>query len=180
MSSMPAVLRTGLFGASSDASDGSLRTALGILHAFAAEACRVSGKYAHAHGRRRVTGDDMQRALKYCARTYFSKPQDELEADLDDARRWQDEEDGEEEGEEEGEEGLKEEAEEEDEEESEEESEDEVFRGTASPETVRTAARVDAVAEAWARWRPDDPVHQLIKRAIDRTDAGETPTGGRT
>ena len=176
MSSTPAVLRTGLFGASSDASDDSLRTALGILHAFAAEACRVSGKYAHAHGRRRVTGDDMQRALKFCARTYFSKPQDELEADLNDARRWQDEEEGEE-GSEDGEE---EESEEEGEEESEEESEDEVFRGTASPETVRTAARVDAVAEAWARWHPDDPVHQIIKRAIDRTDAGETPTGGRT
>ena len=32
---------------------------------------------------------------------------------------------------------------------------------------------VDAIAPTWHLWNPEDPVHQLIKRAIDNTPVAD-------
>ena len=37
------------------------------------------------------------------------------------------------------------------------------------PSDVQLSRNVDTVVEHWHLWTPDDPVHALIKRAIDNT-----------
>lgn len=164
---IPGLLRSGIVG--EDASvvdDTTLTTVAGLLRAFSKEACVVAGHYTQGKGRRKVTGHDMKCALMYCARTYFSKDDKDLSYRLQteiEAMREEDEEES-------GEEGDEESEEEEDEgEEEEEEDEGEEEQCKRDPKDVQLAHNVDCIVNVWDKWQPEDPVHQLLKRAIDNT-----------
>lgn len=157
-------LRAGLSGLvdPSAPEQATVETVGALLRTFMKDAIAVSGRYAHAHGRRVVTARDTRCALMYCARTFFEQDESVL------ARRVEDEvvEMGEEESEEEDSEDDEDSAEEE------EASGEEVVTAAVSPEDAALARHVDAVVASWPRWEPTDPVHLLIKRAIDHVEAG--------
>ena len=149
-------MRTGLIGEVDDTANVEhLETVAATLRIFMKDAIRVAGRYAIACERQEVCGNDMKMALMYCARTFFQRSDQELSADVRDERKLMDEE-----SEEESEEGEEEEGEE-------EEGEEEDLTPTDADRQLRR--NVDTVAQHWSRWDPDDPVHILIKRAIDNT-----------
>lgn len=196
-------MRTGLVGdiEASDAERDVVDTVGGLMRAFATDACVVAGRYACAHRRRVVSGDDMRRALMYCARTFFETYGDNelierVQREIDDESGDEEEgesgesgESGEDSGEEEegesgegGEDSGEEEGgesgegigdEDEDEEESGESGEESCDESDpdATPDESDTqlARHVDVIAQTWHLWEPDDPVHRLIKEAIDNT-----------
>lgn len=185
-------MRAGLVGdiEASDAERDVVDTVGGLMRAFATDACVIAGRYACAHRRRVVSGDDMRRALMYCARTFFEKYGDDelverVQREIDDERGDEEEgESGEDSGEEEEGESGEDSGEEEegesgegigDEEEGEsgesgEESCDESDPDATPDESdTQLAKHVDVIAQTWHLWEPDDPVHRLIKEAIDNT-----------
>jgi histone H3/H4 len=174
---IPGLLRTGIVGEDASAvDDTTLTTVAGLLRAFSKEACVVAGHYTQGKGRRNVTGHDMKCALMYCARTYFSNDvkdlSDRLQTEIEAMREEDEEESGEEEDDESGEEEDDESGEEEDEESGEEEDEGEEVEEEEckrDPKDVQLARNVDCIVNVWDKWQPEDPVHQLLKRAIDNT-----------
>ena len=163
---IPGLLRSGIVGGDEGAMDDTtLTTVTGLLRAFSKEACVVAAHYTHGKGRKKVTGHDMKCALMYSARTYFSKDDkdlfDRLQTEIEEMREEDEEEDEEEDDEEDDEESG-----ESDEESAQEEEEDECKR---DPNDVQLAHNVDSIVNAWDKWQPNDPVHQLLKRAIDNT-----------
>ena len=161
---LPPSLRTGLAGEVSDPAEDTLETVAALMRVFAKDAMTISGRYTHGKGRREVTGGDMRVALMYCARMFFQNTPEEEMARLVDEEREAMREEGSEESEEE-ESGT----------ESEEEYGDgsdlgkEEGDGELDEGDVRLARNVDAIAASWPHWQPDDPVSQLLKRAIDKT-----------
>ena len=155
-------MRTGLMGEVEASAEERqmLDQVLALLRVFMKDAIVVAGRYTQGHKRREVTGDDMRKALMYCARTFFE--QDGLEGKVESERvemEEEEEESGEEEsGEEES--GAEESGEEESDEEEGEEPE---------ARDVQLVRHVDTIAQHWHLWQPTDPVHQMIKRAIDNT-----------
>ena len=151
---------------------------LALLRCFMKDALIISGRYAHGLGRNEVTASDMKASLMYCARTFFERSDHELQEMLESEKQAMMEEDDEEDDEEDYEED-----DEEDDEENDEESDSrETLReneGACEPgESTRPeitaqdknlVRHVDSVVSAWSMWEPTDPVHQLIKRAIDNT-----------
>ena len=157
---IPTTIRTGLVGEVEEDHSEHVNTVIALMRVFMKDAILVAGRYTCAHERKRVTGEDMQRALKYCARTFFQRDDQDL-ADV--VRReqeaMQEETDDDDEGETE-----------EEEETDEEEEEEENFTGSiANASDMQLARNVEAVVTHWDRWNPEDPVHALIKRAIDNT-----------
>ena len=152
------VLRTGFVGETPDGGE-TLDTVYALLRLFMKDALVVAGRYAHAHGRRCVGGTDMRHSLMYCARTFFEQDDAQMASRVaEEAQVMKDE------SEESGEES--------DDEESGEES-DEESATTANADDLALARHVDSVAATWALWAPEDPVHQLIKRAIDNTPVSD-------
>ena len=150
---VPTTLRTGLVGEEADGGAAET-TVVALMRVFMKDAILVAGRCTCAQGRRTVTGEDMQRALKYCARTFFERDDQDLSEVLERERREMDDE------------------EEEDEEMDDEEMDDEEEDGEEEepdPSDVQLSRNVDTVVEHWHLWTPDDPVHALIKRAIDNT-----------
>ena len=165
---VPTTLRTGLVGEEADGGAAET-TVVALMRVFMKDAILVAGRCTCAQGRRTVTGEDMQRALKYCARTFFERDDQDLSEVLERERREMDDE--EEEDEEMDDEEMDDE-EEEDEEMDDEEMDDEEEDGEEEepdPSDVQLSRNVDTVVEHWHLWTPDDPVHALIKRAIDNT-----------
>ena len=161
----PSTIRTGfVMGEETGPNETSSETEMvvALMRVFMKDAIVVAGRYTCAHGRRSVSGEDMQRALKYCARTFFQRNDQELS----DVLKREQEEMQEEEEEEESEEG---EEEEESEEESGENEEEEHNESEIDPSDVQLAKNVDCVVKNWDIWNPEDPVYALIKRAIDNT-----------
>lgn len=161
-------MRTGLVDEATTG-DHEARVVVALLRTFSRDALRVAGRYAHGSDRDTVTGRDMHAALKYCARTFFEKDDAELNRSVERELREMEEEDEESSGEED---------EDEDEGASDgecgEEDEDggaQQYRGSVSD--VDLVRRVDAIVDCWHLWAPDDPVHQLIKRAIDSTPVSD-------
>ena len=148
-------MRTGLVGEVDDSVGMEhLETVAATLRIFMKDAIRVAGRYAVACERREVCGNDMKLALMYCARTFFQRSDAELSTDVTNERALMEEE--------------SESGEEEEEDEEEEGSGDE--EDLAPTEEDRQLRRnVDTIARHWDMWTPDDPVHVLIKRAIDNT-----------
>ena len=150
-------MRTGLVGevASSREERELVDSVAALMRVFVRDAVEVAGRYTVGHARREVTADDMRRALMYCARTFFEH--DDVEARVRRERReMEDEDEDEDEGEDEDEK---------------DEGEDGNAEGdeveAASPRTLALVRHVDAIVDVWHLWTPDDPVHQLVKRAID-------------
>jgi hypothetical protein len=163
---IPSTIRTGFVG-EVDESTEHTDTVIALMRVFMKDAIVVAGRYTCAQGRNSVSGADMQRALKYCARTFFQRDDNDL-ADV--VRREQEEMQNESTDEEE--EGTDdEEATDEDVESTDdtEEEEGETYTGVPEPSDVQLARNVDTVVQYWDVWQPDDPVHALIKRAIDNT-----------
>lgn len=152
-------MRTGLVGdvAPSDAENDATNEVLALMRVFMKDALTVSGRYAVGCGRTSVTGDDMRRALMYCARTFFERSDAQLAHEVQCERVEMDEE-------------SDQESDEESDQESDQDQKSEgAEEATASPADLQLVRNVDAVASVWHLWCPDDPVHCLIKRAIDNT-----------
>lgn len=155
-------MRTGLVG-EVDVSEPEQTTTdmvVALMRVFMKDAIVVAGRYTLGQGRTTVRGEDMRGALMYCARTFFEDP--DMYQKIAAEQVEMDEEEGEEE--EESDEEEDESGEEED------ESEEQEFKGdTTDPRDVQLVKHVDAIVATWSKWVPEDPVHQLIKRAIDQT-----------
>jgi Mg-chelatase subunit ChlI len=154
-------MRTGLVG-EVDASEPEQTTTdmvVALMRVFMKDAIVVAGRYTLGHGRTTVRGEDMRGALMYCARTFFEDP--DMYQKIAAEQVEMDEED---ESDEDDESGEEEESGEDD------ESEEQEFKGDATdPRDVQLVKHVDAIVATWNKWVPEDPVHLLIKRAIDQT-----------
>lgn len=156
---IPSTIRTGLVGEVEEESTQHVDTVIALMRVFMKDAILVAGRYTCAHERNSVTGEDMQRALKYCARTFFQRDDN----DLAEVVRREQEAMLEEETDEEG-------TDEEEETEETETEEGEKYTGATPDESdLQLARNVDTVVAHWDKWNPEDPVHVLIKRAIDST-----------
>jgi cobalamin biosynthesis protein CobT len=190
-------MRTGLVGEVAADAREPTDTVLALMRAFMRDALVVAGRCALARRRRRVRGRDMRAALMYSARTFFERDDAALgRAVAEEARAMADEdgeedssagEDGEEDssagedGEEDssaGEDGDEDSSAGEDGEEDSSAGEDgedgeEPTVGEDGEEPTAAdralAAHVERIVETWPLWAPTDPVHALIKRAIDHT-----------
>ena len=159
---IPSTIRTGFVGEVEENTEH-VETVIALMRVFMKEAILVAGRYTCAQERNSVTAEDMQRALKYCARTFFQRDDN----DLAEVVRCEQEAMLEEETDEEGESEEEEESEEEGESDGEE---DEKYTGaTPDASDVQLARNMDTVVAHWDKWNPQDPVHVLIKRAIDNT-----------
>ena len=141
-----------------------------LMLAFSREAIVVAGRCTCAQGRNSVSAKDMRDALMYCARTFFQKDDADLRTRVDEAVQFMNEADGEEE--EDGEEGYDSEEEEEEEEEDKENatgSTDQTDLTEISSSDVQLRRNVQTVVNTWHLWSPTDPVHVLVKNAIDNT-----------
>lgn len=167
----PAGMRTGLVGyiEPSEAENELMDSVAVLLRTFAREATVIAGRYAHGCRRTCVREEDMRCALKYCARTFFSRLDGELEDMLNEERaRMQEEEEDDEDDE--GEDGDEDDEGEDDDDEGEDgDDEEEKFSGEVDQNDVRLVHNVNTVVRVWHLWQPDDPVHALLKRAIDNT-----------
>jgi len=162
---IPSTIRTGLVGEVEEGTEHT-DTVIALMRVFMKDAIVVAGRYTCAQGRNSVSGADMQRTLKYCARTFFQRDDNDL-ADV--VRREQEEMQNESTDEEE-------ESEDDDDDATDEEDEgeeDETYTGVPEPSDVQLARNVDTVVQHWDAWHPEDPVHVLIKRAIDNTPVQE-------
>ena len=164
---IPSTIRTGLVGEVNESTEHT-NTVIALMRVFMKDAIVVAGRYTCAQGRNSVSGVDMQRALKYCARTFFQRDDTDL-ADV--VRREQEEMQNESTGEDDestdGEGETDEDAESTDD--SDGDGEEDTYTGVPEPSDVQLARNVDTVVQHWEAWQPDDPVHALIKRAIDNT-----------
>lgn len=158
---IPSTIRSGLVGEVEESTEHT-DTVIALMRVFMKDAIVVAGRYTCAQGRNSVSGVDMQRALKYCARTFFQRDDNDL-ANV--VRREQEEMQNESTDEEE--ESTDEDAE--SAVESEGEGEEDTYTGVPDPSDVQLARNVDTVVQHWDAWTPEDPVYALIKRAIDNT-----------
>ena len=150
-------MRTGLLESDGvgEREESQVETVLALLRVFAKDAMTTAGRYAISCGRSEVTGDDMKRSLMFSARTFFEKSDVDLNAAIDSERA-----------------AMEEEEEEEDEDEEDEEEDEEEDAGDEEdddPPDPNLRRNVDTIAEHWDKWHPEDPVHMLLKRAIDNT-----------
>lgn len=173
MDEVPA-MRSGLLDEAGTSDESSLITVAALLRTFSKEACDVAARYTRAKGRKLITGRDMRYALMYCARTFFSMEQSDLETRVQEEVLAMQEESTDDEEVSTDEEGEDEGGEEEEEVEATSpappnDEEGGHYTGTVDEADRKHAARVDKVVEVWHLWNPDDPVHKLLKRAIDKT-----------
>lgn len=138
-------------------------TVIALMRVFMKDAITVAGRYTCAHGRTSVSGLDMQRALKYCARTFFERDDTDLANIVGREQEEMMNEETTDEEEESDENGEEEDCEEEDCE------EDEKYTGVPDSSDLQLARNVDTIVQHWDAWNPEDPVHALIKRAINNT-----------
>ena len=165
------VMRTGLIGevTGSDDEERPKVIVIALLRIFSKHALRVAADYTTQQNEKEVKGITMKKSLQYCARMFFNDHDPEtLEQMVQDEIYIMEEEDEEESDEEsdEEEEGEEEGQGEEEGEEEEEEEEEEEGSYRSDPNIV---SKVNRICDSWANWNPTDPVHILIKRAIDHT-----------
>jgi hypothetical protein len=139
-------------------------TVASLMRVFVKEALQVAGQYVHAQHRHTVDAVDMQKALKYVARTFFEKEDSALTKSVEEEIDIMENESETESGEESSNDC--------------EESADSESAGSESAEQgpcaladVQLARRVDGICLHWDMWKPEDPIHQLLKKAIDNTAA---------
>jgi hypothetical protein len=165
---IPFTIRTGIVGEVEESTEHT-NTVIALMRVFMKDAIVVAGRYTCAQGRNSVSGEDMQHALKYCARTFFQRDDNDL-ADV--VGREQEEMRNETTSDEEestDDEGIADEDVESTDETEEEEGEGEIYARVPEPTDVQLARNVDTVVQHWNAWHPEDPMHALIKRAIDNT-----------
>ena len=161
------VMRTGLLEGESPAMDDAAAQVHALMLAFSKEAVIVAGRCTCAEGRKVVKPVDMRDALMYCARTFFQRSDEDLQQrvedatqDLEEDERREDEDDSEDEDEEEATAST------------EEDEEETIDPSIIEPQDVALRRNVKTVAAHWHLWAPTDPVHVLIKRAIDAVPCG--------
>tara|TARA_B100001540_G_scaffold226642_1_gene200876 strand:+ start:1402 stop:1938 length:537 start_codon:yes stop_codon:yes gene_type:complete len=149
-----------------------LERVVALLRIFSKEACEIAGRCAEEQTRDEIDGKMMKHSLMYVARTFFQKDDTHLKELVDSEMRdmrAEEEEGADEEGEEEDGEEEQEEEEEEGEEEEGEVSEESAARSGARSDPTTMTYRVNKIVESWTRWKPEDPIEQMLKRAIDHS-----------
>ena len=156
---VPAEIRTGLVGEidTADVELATVETVLALMRLFTREALDVAARYVRGKNLQEVGCQDMRNSLMYCARTFFSQDNVVLQQRIQDEIEIMKQEEEEEEG---GEEGKGEE----------EEQGAEGGQESEAPSERQLVKHVDAICRVWHLWKPVDPVHVLIKKAIDDTE----------
>ena len=165
----------------SDAEVEGIETTIALLRVFSKEACDVAGRCSLAEGRNEVNGRDMRNALMYCARMFFQKEDEELVRRINSELSEMREEESDEEEEStldaerssESSEGTEETEETADTEEDHDAAKDEGEERVPDEADIRLAKAVTTIVSTWSLWEPTDPVHQMIKRAIDNTPVAD-------
>ena len=152
-----------------------LRKTVSIMSVLSEEALKTSERFAKACGREVVTADDMHHALMYETHEFFEK---DIERRF--LTRLQEERQHTYETDDESEEDERE-GDDEDERESEENEESEKNKESFTtdccvPSERSFHAKVLRYADEWNQWTPEDPVHILMKNAIDKTRANSIQT----
>jgi histone H3/H4 len=176
-----------------------LRKTVSIMSVLSEEALKTSERFAKACGREVVTADDMHHALMYETHEFFEKDIErrfltrlqeerqhtyETDDEGEEGEREGDDEDereGDDEDEREGDDEDEREGDDEDERESEENEESEKNKESFTndccvPSERSFHAKVLRYADEWNQWTPEDPVHILMKNAIDKTRANSIQT----
>ena len=186
MDNLGFILRSGLAGevTSSEQEETTVNFVIAALRVFSKDAVITACNYVQGCEREEVTGLDMHKALKYQARMFFEQNDSslnqrilkELEEMEEESSESTDDTEGADEGIENdehmrgGSEGEEEEEEEETAEtESSEESGETKVEEMTPDQQKRLVVHVNTIFDTWPLWNPDDPVHLLIKRAIDST-----------
>lgn len=146
-------MKTGLVDEEIESHAPVVNTVLALLRVFSKDAIDVSARVAIVDERTVIQGHHMKEPLMYTARTFFQNHSDEDLAQLvsNEMEEMEEEESEEEEGEE-------------------EEGEEEEGIADEPTDADRQLARnVQQIVKTWDKWEPTDPVHILIKKAIDDT-----------
>lgn len=173
-------MRTGLLD---EPRTADVTSVIALMRAFAKEACLVSAKYAKAHKRNVVTAEDMRSALKYTARTYLYQGTDALDkavrGEMECMEEESDDTDGESEGgatSDEADACTASEGGQSDENEGDDAggAQDDCADCNSAPPSPTMSDKemkrlVDGVVTSWESWHPTDPVHQLVRNAIEQT-----------
>ena len=162
---VPSMLKTGFDVVDDEPVEldqGMMLNVRALLTMFTEDAIRTAGKYAIASSRNVVDDEDMRRALKYVARTFFEHP--DMESRFAVARR----------------ECEEEESESEDSGDNADDSDDADAIALENPtarenpfasadDAAEFCKKIEECTATWDAWEPTDPVHALVKRAIDNT-----------
>ena len=142
-----------------DAQVDFLKKTICILKILTEESIKTAQRFVNTCGRTIVTGNDMYYALMYEAHEFFQKDFDARFYDeLEDAQHLSDESDGEEDNEEI----------------NSDEVNNEVYTiECVIPQDSGFHKKVLKYATEWRDWFPEDPVHKIIKDAIDKTRTTE-------
>lgn len=178
---LPSVLRTGLgTGGADPAEAGAVETTVALLRVFSKEALGVAGRMTAARRGRVVKEHEMRHALKYCARTFLQQWDEATLAARIAAEREamaaESDDEGEGEGESDGSTApTADDASDGSTAPTDDDAtdEDEALPADApvSPRDEALVRHVATIVAGWPRWAPTDPVHAMLKRAIDATDA---------
>lgn len=163
-------------GTVNDAQVDFMRKTVCILKILAEEALSTAERFVKTCGRTIITGNDMYYALMYEAHEFFQKDFDarfyeELEREKQHTYLT-DEESEDDEGE--GEEDSLEENQENDESEMQEKQHEAYTLECVIPQDSGFHSKVLKYAAEWRDWFPEDPVHKMIKDAIDKTKRTES------
>lgn len=137
-----------------------MRMVVSLMKILCEEALKSAARYCVASGRNQVSSGDMVRALQYESHVFWDKDIDQrFVQNMEEERAHTYD-------------TTDDESEDESHEESSDEENGEVpsqagARSSIEEECFRNA--VDRIHASWADWAPEDPVKQMLKRAIDST-----------
>lgn len=168
-------MKTGFDMIDSDAVDNAqvdfMRKTVCILKILAEEAMSTAERFVKTCGRTIITGNDMYYALMYEAHEFFQKDFDARfyeEFEKESQHTYMTDEESEDSEEESGEE-----AEENDDSKMQETKHEAYTLECVIPQDSGFHSKVIKYATEWRDWFPEDPVHKMIKDAIDKTKRTE-------
>lgn len=175
---IPHQLRTGFGGEGLDQSAADREeTIVALMRVFTKEACEVAAVCAQETGRRNIGAEDIRRALMFVSRTFFqTKSDEELHAVVTEERAVMQDETDDDETDDDGTDDDETDDDDDDgtdgdgtDGDDETDGDDGTITNSVN-ETANLSARVQAVVDGWHAWTPNDPVHVMLKRAIDAVD----------
>lgn len=136
-----------------------MRMVVSLMKILCEEALKSAARYCVASGRSEVSSGDMVRALQYESHVFWDKNIDERFVQNMEEERAHTYDTTDDEGED-------------SDDESSDGDEEEVQNQVAAQNTIEEECfrnAVDRIHASWAEWTPEDPVKQMLKRAIDST-----------
>jgi hypothetical protein len=163
----PSVMRTGLLNEPS-VDPQLLQKISNILTFFMEKAVVLSAQYAHAAGRNTLTSTDVKYALQYQSQHFngIIESEDDLESKLD---QYQNETETESETDDDTDDESETESETDDDTDDDTDTDDEEFTRCDDSEDP-LIQEMNRCHDQWEQWEPQDPLHKLLKKAVDQID----------